>query len=202
MPESSIVLSFSRWPGPDPRVFELFEPSARGGYCAGLHLVIFERFLVRFAYEIPLSNSGAWPGRLLEVHRAPPPARVALRPRKRGTSASQGGRKHVFYGPRANPGRNPTEKTRHFGLPGWPEARVLRHPSKPGSQSDRENAALCTARSLVSRAGSRSWPEKWHWARERPQKHAGSHGISVLSTRPGKELGLIYIEAAVVDQVP
>ena len=53
------------------------------------------------------------------------------------------------------PGRNRTEKTRHFGLPGWPEARVLRHPSKPGSQSDRENMALCTARSLVSRAGRR-----------------------------------------------
>ena len=45
------------------------------------------------------------------------------------------------------PGRNRTEKTRHFGLPGWPEARVLRPPSKPESQSDRENAALCTARS-------------------------------------------------------
>merc|ERR1711969_85399 len=46
--------------------------------------------------------------------------------------------------PRTPPGprRNPTEKTRHFGLPGWPEARVLRPPSKPGSQSDRENAAL------------------------------------------------------------
>merc|ERR1711969_221808 len=91
------------------------------------------------------------------------------------------------------PRRNPTEKTQHFGLPGWPEARVLRHPSKPGSQSDRENAALCTARSLVSRAGSRFWPEKWHLARERPQKVAGGHGISVLSTRPGKELGLIEL---------
>ena len=74
--------------------------------------------------------------------------------------AHLGLRNHVFYGPDQNrpfrrpaspggppgtppgPGRNPTEKTRHCGLPGWPEARVLRHPSKPGSQSDRENAAL------------------------------------------------------------
>ena len=53
------------------------------------------------------------------------------------------------------PSRNPTEKIRHCSLPGWPGARVLRHPSKPGSQSDRGNTALCTARSLVSRAGSR-----------------------------------------------
>ena len=80
-------------------------------------------------------------------------------------------------GPPPGPGHNPTEKTRHFGLPGWPEARVLRPPSKPGSQSDRENTALCTARSLVSRAGSRFWPEKWHLAREAPQKGAGGQGI-------------------------
>ena len=58
------------------------------------------------------------PRRLLEAPRAPPPARGAIRPRKHGTSASQGGRKHVFYGPRANPGRNRTEKTRHFARPG------------------------------------------------------------------------------------
>ena len=49
---------------------------------------------------------------------APEQTRVAIRPRKHGTSASQGGRKHVFYGTRANPGRNRTEKTRHFARPG------------------------------------------------------------------------------------
>ena len=91
------------------------------------------------------------------------------------------------------PRRNPTEKTRHFGLPGWPEARVLRPPSKPGSQSDRENAALCTARSLVSRAGSRFWPEKWHLARQGTQNAPGPHSFFRRPTRPGKELGLIYI---------
>ena len=79
------------------------------------------RILISGSKSILPAASGRPPGdprRLLEAPRAPPPARVAIGPRKHITSASQGGRKHVFYGPRANPGRNRTEKTRHFARPG------------------------------------------------------------------------------------
>merc|ERR1711960_62140 len=82
------------------------------------HLGLGNNVFYRPDQQRPSQQPPDDPRRLLEVPRAPPPARGAIRPRKHGTSASQGGRKRVFYGTRANPGRNRTEKTRHFARPG------------------------------------------------------------------------------------
>merc|ERR1711960_88157 len=82
------------------------------------HLGLGNNVFYRPDQQRPSQQPPDDPRRLLEAPRAPPPARGAIRPRKHGTSASQGGRKRVFYGTRANPGRNRTDKTRHFARPG------------------------------------------------------------------------------------
>ena len=172
--------------------------SAAKGRLPGRGMLVFPRELSRGALRSPPRDPLTYMQIYYVLAHLGLRNHVFYRPdQKRPFQQPPGDPRRLPAPPRGPPGtppgpwRNPTEKTRHFGLPGWPEARVLRHPSKPGSQSDRENTALCTARSLVSRAGSRFRPEKWHLAREGTQNAAGPHGFSRLSTRPGKELGLI-----------